>query len=61
MDNDQLVWDRGNTYLRSLDDENLKRYCPNFECSLKHNSDLMLMIRHIFIIISVKENRTTRK
>jgi len=24
--------------MRSLDDQNMKKYCLNLECSLKHNS-----------------------
>ena len=49
--------------LRSLDDENLKKYCLNLECSLKHNThsdidglDLFSELKVLREIIKVEDN-----
>ncbi|KAK4707971.1 hypothetical protein R3W88_028896 [Solanum pinnatisectum] len=49
--------------LRSLDDENLKKYCLNLECSLKHNThsdidglDLFSELKVLRKIIKVEDN-----
>ncbi|KAK4724573.1 hypothetical protein R3W88_027352 [Solanum pinnatisectum] len=49
--------------LRSLDDENLKKYCLNLECSLKHNThsdidslDLFSELKMLREIIKVEDN-----